>query len=123
MPRDYFTSSIAPQDRARQFIPFMALKGYFDLCLEQERRPQPRHVLTEEEALALSQIIASLHKGSMAKVMYYDEGAYVTKQGMVSEVVPELRFLRIVRARIDFDDILEIECLDGDSAQRDAVVQ
>lgn len=116
MPKEYFTSNIAPQDGARQFIPFMALKGYFDLCLEQERRPQPRHVLTEEEALALSQIIASLRKGSMVKVTYYDEDAYVTKQGTVSEVVPELRFLRIVRMRIDFDCILEIERLDGPHA-------
>ncbi len=112
MPRDYFTNGIAPQDRARQFIPFMALKGYFELCLEQERHPQPRHQLTEEEALSLSQAIALLRKGSMAKVTFYDKDSYITQQGMVSEVVPELRFLRIVRRSISFDDILELERLD-----------
>lgn len=36
-------------DRARQFKPFAALKGYYDLLAERERVPEPRRVLTEEE--------------------------------------------------------------------------
>ena len=46
-----FKPSSAGADRARQFMPFMALKGYFELCREQERCPAPRRELTEEEAL------------------------------------------------------------------------
>lgn len=104
-----FGNAISDADRARQFIPFMALKGYFEMCREKERVPQPRHVLTEEESLELSQVVAQLKKGDMVKVTYYDKDAYVTRQGVVSEVVPALRFLRIVRQQIDFEDILCIE--------------
>ena len=104
-----FEQASSNVDRARQFMPFMALKGYFDLCREKERHPAPRHTLTDEEALELSQIIARTRKGDMATVTYYDTDAYVTRQGIVSEVVPELRYIRIVRQAIPFDDILSIE--------------
>lgn len=87
----------------------MALKGYYELCREKERCPAPRRELTEEEALALSQVVAGLSKGDMVRVTFYDQDAYVTRQGMIGEVVPELRFLRLVRQRIAFDDILSIE--------------
>lgn len=106
-----FENAISDADRARQFIPFMALKGYYDLCREKERVVEPRHILTEEEALALSQVTAQLSKGDMVKVTYYDKDAYVTRQGVISEVVPALRFLRLVRQRIDFEDILRVEML------------
>ncbi len=104
-----FKSAISDADRARQFIPFMALKGYYELCRQKERRPSARHALTDEESLELSQLVASLARGDMVKVTYYDTDAYVTRQGVVTEVVPQLRFLRIVRQRIDFDDIRVIE--------------
>lgn len=41
-------------DRARQFKPFAALKGYYDLLAERERVPEPCRVLTEEERRELS---------------------------------------------------------------------
>lgn len=104
-----FEGAISDADRARQFIPFMALKGYFELCREKERHPAPKHVLTDEETLELSQCVADLKKGDMVKVTFYDKDAYVTRQGVISEVVEPLRFLRVVRERIDFDDILRVE--------------
>lgn len=106
---DFKEAAGSGANRARQFMPFMALKGYFDLCHERERVPQPRHELTEEEARDLSQTIAALRKGDMVRVTYYDGAAYVPCQGVLTEVVPELRYLRIVRKRIDFTDIRSIE--------------
>lgn len=90
-------------------MPFMALKGYYELCRQKERQVAPRHVLTEEESLELSQVVSQLHKGDMVRVVYYDVDAYVTRQGVISEVVPELRFLRLVRQQIMFDDLLSVE--------------
>lgn len=103
-----FKPSSTGVDRARQFMPFMALKGYFELCREQERCPAPRRELTEEEALELSRMVASLQRGDMVRITFYDQDAYVTRQGVLGELVPELRFLRLVHQRIDFDDIVSI---------------
>ena len=43
-------------DRAAQFMPFAALRGYYDLLRTKERVPEPRHELTEEEARELSAV-------------------------------------------------------------------
>ena len=107
----HFASAISDADRARQFIPFMALKGYFELCREKERCPASKHALTDEETLELSQCVANLKKGDMIKVTFYDKDAYVTRQGILSEVVEPLHFLRVVRERIDFEDISSIEVM------------
>ena len=47
-------------DRARQFMPFAALKGYYELVRQQG------HQLTDEEALELSARLAALRKGDTA---------------------------------------------------------
>ena len=107
-----FKEGSTGNNRARQFMPFMALKGYFDLCREKERVAEPRHELTEEEALALSERVASLRKGHMVRVRAYDGTGYVSIQGIVTEVVPALRFMRVVRRQIDFDDILSIDVVE-----------
>ncbi|MGN0073350.1 MAG: hypothetical protein ACI36W_06125 [Coriobacteriales bacterium] len=104
-----FAPAVPRAERARQFMPFMALKGYYELCRQKERCPSPRRELTEEEALGLSQVVASLSKGDMVQVTFYDHDAYVIRQGVLAELVPELHYLRLVRQRIDFDDILAIE--------------
>ncbi|MGN0037516.1 MAG: hypothetical protein ACI36Y_00050 [Coriobacteriales bacterium] len=112
-----FSAASPRVQRARQFMPFMALKGYYELCRQQERCPSPRRELTEEEAQRLSRVAVSLSKGDMVRVTFYDQDAYVTRQGVLAELVPELRYLRLVRQRIDFGDILSIEPV-GEDPQR-----
>lgn len=96
-------------DRARQFMPFAALKGYYQLVREQERVEQPRRELTEDEALELSQRIRSLEKGQVVRVVHYEDGAYVTTQGALAGIDEALRTLRIVKRAIPFDEIQRIE--------------
>lgn len=97
-------------DRARQFMPFAALRGYYDLIRERERKRelQPRRELTEEEALVLSQKFAQVKRRSMVSVTYYDGEAYVTVKGLVSDIDEAARAITVVRTRIFFDDIVDI---------------
>ena len=92
-------------DRAQQFIPFAALRGYYDLVRAQERRVEPRHELTEEEALELSRVMARVSKGSMVEAVHYDGDAYETTTGLVSAVDTAFRTLTVVKRRIAFDDL------------------
>ena len=98
-------------DQAKQFMPFAALKGYYDLIRQQERIPEQRRELTEEECQVLSQQIMQLHKGDMVRVRRYDQDAYVDITGVVTQVDTTLRDLWVVRRAIPFDDIAEIEKL------------
>ena len=95
-------------DRAQQFMPFAALRGYYDLIRERERTAEPRRELTEEQALELSQRLAQVERRKMASVVYYDGEAYVTVRGLVSDIDLAARTLTVVRTRIPFDDIWEI---------------
>ena len=96
-------------DRAQQFMPFAALKGYYDLIRERERVVEPKRDLTDEQALELSQRLAGLERREMASIVHYDGEAYVTTHGLVSDIDLAARTVTIVRTRIPFDDIWKID--------------
>ena len=94
-------------DRAQQFMPFAALKGYYDLIRERERVAEPKRELTDEQALELSQRLARMERRT--SVVHYDGEAYVTTRGLVSDIDLAARTVTIVRTRIPFDDIWKID--------------
>ena len=98
-------------ERARQFMPFAALRGFEALIAQQERIYTPRRELSEEEAQRLSRRLSCLERGMVIRAVYYDRDAYVTLEGALSEVDEVFRFLRVIKTRIPFDDLLEIEIL------------
>jgi len=98
-------------DRAKQFMPFATLRGYYKAVRESERIVEPRRYVTEEDVARISATLAGVRKGDMVRVTYYDKDAYVVKEVMVSEVVPALQFITIVRTQIAFDDIWDVEAL------------
>lgn len=98
-------------DRARQFMPFAALRGYYNLVQAKEVVAEERRELTEEDARALNELIACLERGALVRVVYYDGKGYRTCTGAVSQVDAIYRTLWIVRTAIPFDQISTIEIL------------
>ena len=96
-------------DRARQFLPFDALKGFKDLIKEVERVKVNKKELTEQNIEKLSKTILSLEKGMMVKVIYFEQDEYLKLEGIVSKIDITNRFIMIVKKRISLDDIFEIE--------------
>ena len=90
-------------------MPFAALKGYYDLIRDRERAAEPRRELTEEDALRLSRKLAQLERRQMASIVHYDGEGYATTRGLVSDIDEAGRTLTVVRTRISFDDIWDIE--------------
>ena len=95
-------------DRAAQFMPFAALTGYYDLVREQERVVEPRHEPSEEEAGRISDELTAVRKGQLVRVTHYDRDAYVTTEGVVTNMDPVARELTVVRRRISFDDVWSV---------------
>lgn len=98
-------------DRARQFSPFAALRGYYDLVHERERVIEPRRPLSEEEARALDATIANLQRGVMVRAVFYEKDACRTIVGTVSQVDMIYHDLWIVRTRIPFASLCALEAL------------
>lgn len=98
-------------DRARQFSPFAALRGYYDLVHERERVIEPRRPLSEEEARALDATIANLQRGVMVRAVFYEKDACRTIVGTVSQVDMIYHDLWIVRTRIPFASLCALEVI------------
>lgn len=96
-------------ERARQFAPFSALKGFYSKILEKEKIVVPRHELLEDKAKDLTYKLNQVKPGMIIKVIYYCDEEYISLEGMVSKVDYNLNRLTIVKTEIPFNDIWDIE--------------
>ena len=99
---------MANNPRAKQFMPFTSLKGYFDLIREEQRIKEPKKSLSEEGATVLSFKLNQVKKGMLVKITYYNVDAYETMEGIVSNFDDTFRNITVVKKMIPFDDILDI---------------
>jgi hypothetical protein len=95
-------------DRARQFMPFSPLKGYYDLIGKCERIKEPKIELTEDMLEIISQKLNKIEKGIMIKVKYYDVDSYVEIEGMISNIDKIYNNLTVIKTVIKFEDIYDI---------------
>ena len=98
-------------DRAKQFMPFAALVGFYDLVEEREHIAERRRERSDEENLILNERILSLKKGMFVKIKYYLTDSYETVKGKVLCIDFVFRTLTVNKARIPFDDIYKIEII------------
>lgn len=96
------------EDRAKQFMPFAALKGLPDALAAKEKITVPKVELSEEMAEELDRKMHGLAKGRIASVVYFHKDEYIKTTGMVARIDETSRLLQIVNTKIPFDDILEI---------------
>ena len=100
-------------DRAMQFAPFAALKGYYETVRMQERITQPKKELGDDAAELISSTLNNLRTGITVKVRYYDIDSYTTIVG-VTEVNYPYRRIKVIKSQIAFNDIYSIDILKKD---------
>ncbi len=100
-------------NRAKQFMPFASLKGYYDLILEREKIIEPKGELSEEKIQKISKTLNFIKKGTYVKVKFYENNGYVTKEGIVSNLNIELHKIQVLKQVIKFEDIYDITILDN----------
>lgn len=96
-------------ERAKQFLPFDALKGFRETLAQKERIVVDRVELSEEYREELDRRMQRIRKNDIISVVYFHEGEYVKVTGMVSRLDVTSRILKIVNTKIPFEDIYEIE--------------
>lgn len=97
------------EDRAKQFMPFAALKGYPEALRKKEKVVIPKAEVSEEYAEVLDRKLRKVKKNDIITVIYFNNGEYLKKTGMVSRIDETARVLKIVNTKITFDDIYDIE--------------
>lgn len=96
------------EERAKQFMPFAALKNLPEALSAKEKITVPKIELSEEMAEELDSQMHLLRKGNMATIVYFHKDEYIKITGMVARIDETSRLLQIVNMKIPFDDILEI---------------
>ena len=100
---------MSKEDRAKQFMPFAALKGYPEALRKKEKVVVPKMELSEEYKEELDRKLRQVSKNDMITVIYYHQKEYLKLTGMVSRIDETARILKIVNTKINFDDLYNIE--------------
>ena len=97
---------MSKENRAKQFMPFAALKGFEEAIHAREHVVVDKAELSEERLLELDQVI---HQINMASVIYYDNKEYLKVTGIVTRLDKNARIIQIVNKKIHFDNIYDIQ--------------
>lgn len=96
------------EERAKQFMPFAALKGYLDALRKKEKIVVPKMELTEDYAEELNRRLQQIKVGDMVTAIWFCKDEYLKTTGMVSKLDRDSRILKIVNTKIPLDDLYEI---------------
>ncbi len=97
------------EERAKQFMPFAALRGLPEALAAKEKVLVPKIELSPEMAEELDRKMHLIAKGKMATVVYFCNGEYIKLTGLVARIDETSRLLQIVNTKIPFADILQVE--------------
>lgn len=102
------------QDRAKQFIPFDALKGLQEeLRIREERRTRTDKKQLDDTVIeAISEVLSRIAPGDIIRVVFFSHGHYLDLCATVSEIDPVYHSLKVGNEKIHFADILKIKIID-----------
>ena len=94
-------------DRAKQFMPFDALKGLKEELKKREERRLlvEKKEISEEETERISANLLKAEKGDGVKITFYRKGRYVCEEGILTEKNFAHKFIAVNGVRVFFDDI------------------
>ena len=97
------------QERAKQFLPFSALKGFEEYLKKQEFIKEEKKELSEESLQELSDTMLQIDINSYIFIKYYSFGTYKDIKGTVKKIDSIKKRLTINDINIYFRDIIEIK--------------
>ena len=96
------------EERAKQFLPFAALKGYPEALRRREKIIVPKVEFSEEYQEKLDRKLRQIRNGDVVTAVYFREGEYLKVTGTVAGIDRTARVLRIVNTKILFDDLYDV---------------
>ena len=96
-------------ERAKQFMPFSALKGLEDALREKERIIVEKAELSEESSADIAAALNLIKRGVYVRVVYFADGEYISAEGMVTAFDKVFRKMTVVKTEIKFDEIYKLD--------------
>ena len=107
------------ENRAKQFMPFDAMKGLNEALKDREERHSrvQKHGVSEEDQALISGTLCKVEKGSKVFISYFADFHDWEAEGIVTQINRDYRFLRMSRIgsqseeKICFDDLYDIQVI------------
>lgn len=103
-----YRAKMSQADRAKQFMPFAALRGYPEALRKREQIVVDKVELSEERQRELDILLRQLQKGDMVTVVYFCRQQYLKLTGMITRIDETARILQLVQTKIPLDHIYDI---------------
>ena len=94
--------------RAKQFMPFAALKG-FETLLSAVARPKEARVDQIDE---LNKVLQTIHGGEWVRIVYYNKQRYTELIGAVDRISAQMQIISVQGIDIPFRYIKELNLYD-----------
>ena len=101
-------SKMSREDRAKQFMPYAALKGYEETLRAKKKIVVPKVELSEDIKEVLDRKLQQIERNDIIKVVYFQRDEYLEVTGMVSRIDITAKVLKVVNTKISFEDIFDV---------------
>lgn len=99
-------------DRAKQFMPFDALKGFKEALNEKEIEVEKKVELSEDKQEKINEILSTLKPNDTVEAIYYENGKYRTIQVKIQKISFSNKKMILNDKVIYFNDIRDIRIVD-----------
>ena len=107
------------EQRAKQFMPFDAMKGLAEALREREERHSrvQKHGVSEEDQVQISETLCKVEKGSKVFISFFAHFHDWEEEGIVTQINRDYRFFRFSKIgsnteeKICFDDLYDIRVI------------
>lgn len=99
------------EERAKQFMPFDAMKGLKEALAkkEEQRTRVEKRELSEDAIEEISKILQRAAVGMEAEIIHYRASHEVVSKGNITAIDITFKFLRLNAEKIYFDNIYDIK--------------
>lgn len=99
------------EERARQFLPFDALKGFKEALREKEIEYVEKVELADEQIEEISDMLNIIEINTEVEIIHYFNRQYFKTKGIVKKVDTIKKQIIIGETKINFRDIFKIQLI------------
>ena len=98
-------------DRAKQFMPFDALKGFREAIKEKEKQVESKRIVDEDKSNDINSVLSRLKVGQRIEITYYEEYRYITKEIYIKKISFQSGKINLNNNIIYFEDIKDVKII------------
>lgn len=96
-------------NRAKQFMPFDSLKGFYELIEKEEKLKDNKKELSEDTLSDINKTILSINKNDNVLIKHYHNENYIETIGKVRKIDEVNKVIYLDNTKIAFDDVIDIK--------------